>query len=263
MFVIKLNSLFLQPVAYAWEFSTNTYRLHMVTFDISNIAAVLFAALRVQWCNGPCATTRLDGIFEPVDVIAIVLESKLLFGSPSVTSGGVSVLLLLVLSAQVKGHDGRRDDHHGAVSDVDGVTLSVSGLVGGRVDETTNNSSSVSETDDDGGGDRFLQRTSTVVGSPRDNDGNERVNTGRGEEETSVLNVRVLREQQKQEPDHSHRGERDGDNTSLSKTVGRVTSEDGGESSNDVRGDGHLRDKRMDRVNTGQSSRSKRKQLTS
>jgi hypothetical protein len=100
--------------------------------------------------------------------------------------------------------------------------------------------SSVTERDDDGSCNSLLQRPSTVVGSPRYDDGNERVDSSSGQKETSVLNVGVLADQQEQESDQSQTGESNGNDTPLLESVRHVSGDNGGESSNDVWRHGHL-----------------------
>jgi len=161
-------------------------------------------------------------------------------------------------------HDGSGNNDDTTVSDVDGMSIDVSGLVGLGVDErarerildlvsalqsaafyqvwdSRDDSSSVTKRDDDRGGNSLLQGTSTVVGSPRNDDGDKRVDTGGGQEETSVLDVGVLASQQEQESDHTQRGEGNGNDTTLLETVGRPSGNDSGESGNNVGRNRHLR----------------------
>lgn len=53
------------------------------------------------------------------------------------TTSCVPLLLLLVLPVEVDHHDGSGDDDDATVSDVDGMSLDVSGPVGPGVDEGT------------------------------------------------------------------------------------------------------------------------------
>jgi hypothetical protein len=79
----------------------------------------------------------LDSILEPIDIVTIIFESQLFLGSPSVATSGIPLLLLLVLPVKMYHHDSSGNDDDGAVSNVDGVSLDVSGPVGPGVDEGT------------------------------------------------------------------------------------------------------------------------------
>lgn len=146
---------------------------------------------------------------------------------------------MLVLGLVVSSHDESEDDGETEVSTADGVSLGVLGLVGGRVDEGRDDTTGVTDRDDDSCSDTLFEGTTTVVGSPRNDDGNERVDTGSSKEKTGEIDTVLLVGDEHDETNQTQRGETDDDYSSLLNSVRPVSSTDGGEGSENVRRDRH------------------------
>jgi hypothetical protein len=124
------------------------------------------------------------------------------------------------------------------------VALVVSRLVLLGVDEGRDDTTGVTDRDDDGGGDTFLEGSTDIVGSPRDDDGNEGVHAGCGEEETDVVDSGNFGDDQEHVSNSTDEGEGHDNDTSLFNLVGPVSSANGGDGSEDVRGNRELRGQR-------------------
>ena len=162
---------------------------------------------------------------------------------PSVTSSRVSGVLLLVLVAEVPRHEGGGEDDKGAVSDVDAVSLEVSRLVCGRVDEGTDNTTSVTDGNNDGGSDTLLERAAAVVGSPGNDDGNKWVDTSGGEEHARVVDSGDLGDCEHDETESADGRKDYGNNASLLQTVRHETGSNCGDGGQDIRRSRHLRER--------------------
>lgn len=182
----------------------------------------------------------LNGVSEPVNIVASVLVLGSLGFSPRLVASGVPGVLLLVLVAKVPSHKCGRYNDKGAVGDVDGVTLEVSGLVDSGVDERTDDTTSVTDGDDDSGGDTLLERTTTVVGPPGDNHRNKRVDTGSCQEHADVVDSGNLGDNQKEESKGADGSEKHGDDPTLLESIRHVTSDDGRKGGQNVGRGRHL-----------------------
>lgn len=178
----------------------------------------------------------LDGVLEPVDRVAIVLVSLSLLLGPRVGPGRVPGLLLGVLPGEVSAHGPRAKEGEGGVGEADGVALDVV-VLGVRlgVDEGRDATTGVTERDDDGGSNTLLERTTAVVGTPRHDDGNERVHAGSGKEETDVVDGGNVGGEKHHVADTSDTGTDHGDDTSPLESIRHVTSTNGRDGSENVR----------------------------
>lgn len=162
---------------------------------------------------------RLEGVSEPVDVVTSVLVLGSLGLGPGVVTSGVPGILLLVLVAQVPGHESARYDDEHTIGYVDGVALEVSRLVDSGVDEGTDDTAGVTDGDDDSGSNTLLERATTVVRTPRDDDRDKRVDTGSSQEHADVVDPGNLGSNQESEAEGADGGKDHRDDASLLETI--------------------------------------------
>lgn len=149
-------------------------------------------------------------------------------------SSVVPSLLLGVGPLVVEGHEESEDKGKNTVCQTDSVTFVISRSVGSWVDEGRDTATGVTDRNDDGGSDTLLQRSTDIVGSPRDDDGDKRVHARSGQEESDIVDGGHASDQKHQVAETTNSGEDHDDDTSFLDLVGPPSSTDSGDGSEDV-----------------------------
>lgn len=108
-----------------------------------------------------------------------------------------------------------------------------------EVDESGHDTAEVAETDVHGDTDTALGGATDVVAVPGDTLRDVGVDARGHEEDTGVLDVRVLRCDLHDQAENGGDGEADHEDATSAETVGHVTTGDAAEAGNDVRGHAH------------------------
>ncbi|KAH0294548.1 high-affinity nicotinic acid transporter, partial [Aureobasidium sp. EXF-3399] len=144
-----------------------------------------------------------------------------------------------VLATEVDGHEDLKDERHAHQAKKDEVTSVELGRVLLEVDERSKDTSEVTETDVHGDTDTALGGTTDVVAVPGDTLRNVGVDTASEEEDTGVLDVRVVGSDLEDDTEHGGEGETDHEDTASAQLIGKVSAGDTAEASNNVGRDTH------------------------
>lgn len=195
---------------------------------------------RINYSSDVLPIFHLCGVLEPVDAVSIVLVHLLFLGSERGGSSGVSGVFLHVGSSIVGRHQCCEGEAEHTVGETNTVTEVVSGLVLSGVDKGRDDTTGVTNGHDDGGSHTLFQTSTDVVGSPRNDDGDQGVHARGGKEETDVVDSWLASSDEHSVADGSDRRESHDDDTSFLDLVGPPTSADGGDGSKDIRRCGQL-----------------------
>lgn len=180
----------------------------------------------------------LNSVAEETGIVA-TLALKLLLGNSVLPRTLVLCISTGVLATEVDGHENLKDERHAHQTEKDEVTSVELGRVLLEVDERSKDTTKVTETDVHGDTDTTLGGTTNVVTVPGDTLRDVGVDTASEKEDTGVLDVRVVGSDLEDDTEHGGKSETDHEDTTSAQLIGKVSTSDADEASNDVRRNTH------------------------
>jgi len=180
----------------------------------------------------------LNSVAEETGIVA-TLALKLLLSNGVLLRTLVLCVSAGVLATEVDGHEDLEDERHAHQAKKDEVTSVELGRVLLEVHERGKDTTEVTETDVHGNTNTTLGGTTDVVTVPGDTLRDVGVDTASEEEDTSVLDVRVVGSDLENDTEHGGEGETDHEDTASAQLIGKVSTGDTAEASNDVGRDTH------------------------
>jgi hypothetical protein len=180
----------------------------------------------------------LNSVAEETGIVT-TLTFKLLLGSGVLFRALVLCVSASIFATEVYGHDNLEDERHAHQAKKDEVTSVELGRVFLEVDEGSEDTAEVTETDVHGDTDTTLSGTTNVVTVPGDTLRDVGVNATGKEEDTGILDVGVIRADLENNTEHGGEGEPDHEDTASAQFVGKVSTSDAAEASNNVRRNAH------------------------
>ena len=119
---------------------------------------------------------NLQGILEEVCLLSLVGVNSPVLCSPG-SSLSVSLGLASILALEVPPHECSEEGSKEIVAEEDCVSLEVTRSILLGIDERADAATGITQADDKGSADTLLEGSSDVVGTERDDQGNERVST--------------------------------------------------------------------------------------